>query len=568
MIALLLSLFLLLFPLRVQAINDPLSVPNNKYGMHIVEFNDIPDVATLVNSNGGDWGYLTIVASDNDRDPRKWQTMFDQMRRLHLIPIVRIATHLEGANWAKPNPDRFEELAQFFNNLNWPVENRYIVLYNEPNHAKEWGGTIDPEGYALTLLSFARRLKSVSEDFFILPAGLDASAVTDGASMNAAEFLRRMVNAQSDILTVIDGWTSHSYPNPGFSGSPYASGRGTLGTYRWELGYLRSLGLTKNLPVFITETGWVHSQGKVIRNNLASPETVGENLKIAAVGAWSDPTIVAVTPFVFNYQDVPFDNFSWKKLGDNGFYAHYDEYESLPKTSGTPSQREKYELSDPILPPKLVANSSYTLKAEITNRGQGILQPGDAYELVFDDNNRGFSLVSDPLPTLEPNETGSLQIHLKTPERTGVYPVSLKLRHNTKEIPIQSLDIEIVPPPSLRVTTPLGWRRVGEATDVRLLVYDDKTLLREFTGLTIKNGEVGVTGLTNIVPGRSYRVVAVVPYYLPRQRVLPLTSAETKVAMKRLYPLDIDNDGKLTIFDVLALITKPPHNMTGLFVSP
>ena len=38
---------------------NPLAVPNNRYGIHIVDTNDIPQLPALVNSSGGDWGYVT-----------------------------------------------------------------------------------------------------------------------------------------------------------------------------------------------------------------------------------------------------------------------------------------------------------------------------------------------------------------------------------------------------------------------------------------------------------------------------------------------------------------------------
>src|SRR3989344_445907 len=157
MLAVLLSLVLLLFPKQVAAIYDPVSVPNNRYGIHIVDTSDLPDLLALLNTNGGDWGYVTMVLSDNDRDAGHWQSLFDQMRRTHLIPIIRLATHVENGAWVKPNSDRFYEIVKLLNGLNWPTENRYVILYNEPNHAKEWGNTPDPEGYAEILVTFARQ---------------------------------------------------------------------------------------------------------------------------------------------------------------------------------------------------------------------------------------------------------------------------------------------------------------------------------------------------------------------------------------------------------------------------
>ena len=283
MIAILFFLLTLVFPLKAYAIYDPTSVPNNKYGIHIVDTNDISDVKPLI----GEWGYVTMVLSDADRDAGRWQNIFNHMRRLHLIPIVRLATHNEGTGWVKPQKDRFYEIVNLLNSLNWPTENRYVVLYNEPNHANEWGGGIDPEGYADDLVALGTALKQANNDFYILPAGLDASAANDGEAMDEAEYLKRMIAAKPELLRIIDGWTSHSYPNPGFSGSPYAVGRGTLTTYQWELSYLSELGLTKKLPVFITETGWQHAEGKSYTRGFLSSDQVGVNLSIASQTMWT-----------------------------------------------------------------------------------------------------------------------------------------------------------------------------------------------------------------------------------------------------------------------------------------
>ncbi len=567
MIPFIIFLLLFLFPQPVSAVYDPLSVPNNKYGIHIADFNDIADIAPLVNSSGGDWGYVTLVASDSDRDKGRWQSMFDQMRRLHLIPLVRLATHPASSGWVKPNPETFNELVTLFNSLNWPTENRYIILYNEPNHAKEWGGALDPEGYANIAVELAKKFKQASPDFFMLPAGLDVSAASDGSSMDAAEYLRRMIAEKPEFLTILDGWTSHSYPNPAFSGSPYASGRGTLRSFDWELSYLRNLGLTRDLPVFITETGWTHNQGKVARG-LLSPETVGANLQIAAGSAWTDRRIAAVTPFLFNYQDVPFDNFSWKRLGNQGFYSQYGSYQSITKIKGLPKQKESYVLSGSILPSTLVTNSTYTLSTNIINKGQGILDPNNGYEVVLDDTRKGFTLVSDPLPTLEPQEKGEFVIHLKTPQEPGAYTLTLTIQHGDVSLPIQTRNVQLVPPPSIRVSGQLGWRRTSDAQDVTVLIYDKDTIVHKFTGLSMVNSAVNVSGLSNILPDNLYRVVILVPSYLPRQSILRLNATTTLVGMKRLYPFDINKDGKLTIFDIWTLLTKPPHNMLGLFVGP
>lgn len=561
---LLVGVLLLVRP--IVAFYDPLSAPNNRFGIHIADLNDVADVAALVNSTGGDWGYITLVAPQTDHNTAAWQRLFDQMRRLHLIPIVRLATKLEGSSWAKPKKEDIRDWVNFLTSLNWPVENRYVVLFNEPNHAKEWGNIIDPEGYADILLSFAKAFKEANEDFFILPAGLDASAATNGDSLDEAEFLRRMIAAKPELLALIDGWTSHSYPNPGFSGSPYSWGRGTLSTFSWELDYLRQLGLKKDLPVFITETGWVHSEGKFWQPRLLRPEAVGANLQVAAATVWQDARIAAITPFVFNYQDYPFDRFSFKKLGSSEFYHHYFAYQSIPKRAGQPRQHESFSASGAILPDKLVTSSRYTFTAELSNAGQSILDPATGYELTID--AKGFPVNDVTLPYLEPGQKGKLTFTLNTPPSVGTATIALNIAHGEKIIPLETKSIAIAAPPSVTVRARLAWRKTSTAERVKLLIYQGNRLIHEFPDRSLVDGVATVSGVTDIVPGQPYRVVLVVPYYLPRQKILPLTEGTTITSLPRLLPLDANGDGALTAKDIQALLNLRPHDVFIRFFGP
>lgn len=227
--------FLFAFRGKALAVYDPLSVANNRFGIHIVNISDLEDAAKLVNSAGGDWGYVTLVITKNDRNTPKWQEVFDKMRGLHLIPIVRIATAPDGENWEKPSFGEIDGWVAFLNSLNWVVKNRYVVIANEVNLGKEWGGEVNPEEYATYLKSFSQKLKVVNSDFFILPAGFDASLKTSKTSLDETVYLRRMLAKEPDVFEAVDGWTSHSYPNPAFSGSAFAHGRGSVRTFAIRL---------------------------------------------------------------------------------------------------------------------------------------------------------------------------------------------------------------------------------------------------------------------------------------------------------------------------------------------
>jgi hypothetical protein len=320
------AFFLILAPSPTMAIYNPLSVVNNRIGIHILDPGELGLAAKIVNA-GGDWGYVTIPIQTWDRSRRKWQAFFDDCKRLHIIPILRLATEPIGAVWRKPTADEVLDFANFLNDLDWPIANRYVVVFNEPNQGQEWGGEVNPEEYATLLRFTAETLKSLSGDFFVLPAGLDAAAPNGEATMSSQRFIVRMSLFDPDIWSVIDGWTSHSYPNPDFAGRPTDTSKASIVGFLWELTYIRPyLPVNKVLPVFITETGWQHQD--------ISLQTVAEFNKMAFVGPWNDGEVVAVTPFVLSANDGPFVRFSYLDHGKETVVS--DALKVIPKNRGQP----------------------------------------------------------------------------------------------------------------------------------------------------------------------------------------------------------------------------------------
>jgi hypothetical protein len=367
---LLFCLFTLVFTGRALAIESPISSPNNKFGIHITDLSDLEDAAKLVNSSGGDWGYVTFVIQKTNRNTKSWQSIFDKCRRLHLIPIVRIATRAQGDIWEKPSLGDIDGWISFLESLNWVIKNRYVVIGNEPNHAKEWGGEVNPEEYTDYLISFSSKLRAASEDFYILPAGLDSSAPNSKETMDEYLFLKRMYNKNNAFLSYIDAWSSHSYPNPGFSASENDSGRTSIRNFYWEKSILKEFGLVNDLAIFITETGWAHKvtpdDKKLLESNL-----LGQKYKNAFENAWSDQNIVAVTPFVLTYKEPPFLQFSWRDP-NNGFYSFYNDVQSIKKTQGIPIQIDKAEISAFYVFPYQLSGASYSGLFLVKNIGQTI----------------------------------------------------------------------------------------------------------------------------------------------------------------------------------------------------
>ena len=342
-IVFLISLFAFLSVSPVHAIVDPLATPNNKHGVHIVDENDIDDAAKLVNSSGGQWGYVTMVIREDERDIGRWQHVFDRLRENKIIPVIRIATKGTHLGWGRPDESDAQDWVDFFDQLNWVVKNRYIVLFNEPNHASEWEGSIDPKGYAHIARVFHDTFKKSNDDYFILPAGLDQTAGDTSDSASITAYFDEMAQADPDIFTIFDGWTTHAYPNPNFSGSVDADGRKSIRGFDWEVSYLEKYGLASTIPVFITETGWAHSEGISNDSSFKSADEVALLYEKAFQYAWSDERIVMVSPFLLNYQSDPFDNFSWKKPGSFAFYPQYYSVLGLSKENGLPIQIDTAE---------------------------------------------------------------------------------------------------------------------------------------------------------------------------------------------------------------------------------
>lgn len=331
-------LFAVLFLLpqnTVQAIENPLSKPNNKFGIHLLFPSELEKAAKLINSSGGDWGYVVIPLQASDRDLIKWQAFFNQARLLHIIPIIRLATDGDYFNtqvWRKGTYEDIVDSANFLNSLQWPTKNRYVSVFNEVNRGDEWGGSINPDEYA-QLLSYAVTVfKSKNEDFFMISAGLDNAAPNQGQSyMNQYDYLRAMQKAVPGIFNQIDGIASHSYPNPAFSQPPWVISPSSIYSFQYERQLVRQLS-NKVLPVFITETGW--------SGELVDDGTRAKYYQEAFANAWSDPNIAAVIPFLLQANSGPFKKFSF--LTDtNSPTLQYNAIEAMVKVKGTPTVSEQ-----------------------------------------------------------------------------------------------------------------------------------------------------------------------------------------------------------------------------------
>ena len=515
-------------PSTVFAVANPLSVPNNKFGIHIISASpdEASPAASLVNTNG-DWGYVTLVIESKDRDKNKWQNFFDDLRRRHLIPIVRLATGVKESYWKRPYEGEEVAWADFLDSLNWPTKNRYIVVYNEPNHGREWGGFVDARSYAEVLDKTISALKGRNDDFFVLNAGLDASAPEQLPNYgDELTFLREMESAVPGIFEKLDGWVSHSYPNPGFVGRPNEVGRGTVGTWFWELQQLRSLGVTDAMPVFITETGWKHAEGLNLDSSLPDAITVAKHLQKAFTEAWASSRIVAVTPFLLTYLEAPFDHFSFKEPGKDLFYPQYQAIKDLPKVEGKPIQIHKAELTKGEVYKSVVSGESYEISLTFKNVGQSIWgeqspvdsASGDLVRLVATEGGKELGIDSLELPKdikVEPNQEYTFKFMIKAPSKGSFKTVLNLFSGNSQfESPALGFVTEVKSPVILQVKTALKWKKLVEG-EYTLMVEGAVGESSQKVYLN-KSGQTGEIEARYLLPDYAFDFTLQRPYYQPK----------------------------------------------------
>lgn len=409
---------------NVLAASDPRLFPNNKFGINSLSPEaEVNDVADLVNTNG-DWGWVVLVIRKNERDVVRWQAVFDSLNKNHLTPIVRIATEADAqGNWLRPTADDAGEWADFLAGLSWPTKNRYVQIYNEVNRKTEWGGNVDAGGYASELSNTIDALKAKSQDFFVLNAPLDLAATSSRDSQDAGDFLLAMEESRPGIFNKLDGWASHSYPNPDFSASPLKSGRTGIDGYKWELAQINTY-TGRDLPVFVTETGWRNSGP----SGLTDADIAGY-YKTAFRRVWNDDRVVLVAPFVFNYPDILFRAFSFKVDGvcSKLCLALRDFF----KVKGEPERIDAGQILALKHAHEVINKSISKINLEIKNNGNFIWDTKDQFKIDVEALGMEVNKIIWNSDNVYPGQVAKASIEIK-PTKEGTLPFVVTVLNNNK----------------------------------------------------------------------------------------------------------------------------------------
>lgn len=321
-------------------------IPNNIVGLNVARLHQplyIWAASDLVNANGGDWGYLTVVWTIQDRAAPmaeyNLQLFLDRCFEFHVQPIVRVATKFEAkreptvpgqpavkpnpqgaeGTWMRPDWDEPQKWRDFFERGRWPTRHAWIVVGNEPNLGREWGGEVDAAGYARYLAHFLDVFAGAPR-FDVVSGALDISNTTALPVMqDALEFLDEMGKAVPGIFERLPAWASNPYSVPGQG----PGARYTHLAYETELDRIG-----REMPVLITEAGHLQT---------------GDEQEIARFYAqafrdWmADPKVIAATPLFWH----PDRNDFWMfELDKRGAFVHksptYELLRRIPRIAGSP----------------------------------------------------------------------------------------------------------------------------------------------------------------------------------------------------------------------------------------
>ena len=316
-------------------------VPNNIVGLNVARLHQpiyVWATSDVVNANGGDWGYITVVWTIEDREARNaeynFQQFLDRCFEHHVQPIVRVGTTFTRStkpgnsppgsqgmdgSWSRPQPDEPKRWFEFFERATWPSRHAWIIVGNEPNLGREWGGEVDAAGYARYLARFLDVFQG-SSPYDVVSGALDISNGNKMPEMqDALEFLDAMNEAVPGIFERLPAWASNPYRV--ISGGPGA--RYTHLAYEAEFDHIG-----REMPVLITEAGHLET---------------GDEQEIARFYAeayrdWmADPKVVAATPLFWH----PDRNDFWMFEIDskNRFVYKSPTYEllrKLPRVAGSP----------------------------------------------------------------------------------------------------------------------------------------------------------------------------------------------------------------------------------------
>jgi polysaccharide biosynthesis protein PslG len=198
------------------------------------------------------------------------------------------------AAFARAVVARYGPGGEFWEGREDAVPLRAIELWNEPWGHFFWKPEPDPAAYARLARAAAAAVRDASADVDVLVSADLLQVRGDGAPL---PWFEALLDADSELPELVDGWTVHPYPGPRDRGPSDGSGdvRFTFGRVTETAAIARRRDAER--PLWITEIGW----STAATDEGVSEEEQAQHLGAAldrALGDWRD--LVRVT-FVYGW---------------------------------------------------------------------------------------------------------------------------------------------------------------------------------------------------------------------------------------------------------------------------
>lgn len=340
---------------------------------------------------------------------------------------IRIIARLDQTpEWARPAgttpatpPSDFEDFGNFVHEFVSRYRGRisYIQIWNEPNLAREWGGAIDPAGYASLLEIAARRAREANPDIIILSAPM--AMTTENSPRAADEFVYWQALYDHGIADSFDIMSANVY---GLS-EPYDAEPdfGVLNVRRVEL--LRELAVRNgdgDKPIWFNEYGWN-----------ASPEDFPQDALI-----WSRVKESQQADWTADGIRYASEHWDWFGVANIWYFRHVGDI--------SPSASDYYfRMVDVEFTPRDVYRAVQRLASSLTSAGKGdhgLLEASTrafgAWPVIRNaDSPHGYAVQSAGSGRLEIRFHGSaLDLHLLPNQNHGTITVSIKGESGSRTI--------------------------------------------------------------------------------------------------------------------------------------
>lgn len=536
--------------------------PTCKVGVHMISPSDedFKKAAELLNTNGGDYCWTTVVLREDEMNVDYLQRIHNTARENHIQIIHRIEKGFTASGtWLMPDEKTVRKFIDTMESITPASKDVYVILGNEPTHAAMCGGCT-PDSYASWASHAIDMLHEAKFHAVVMLAGQDLHSPQDPPNYyDTGIFIKGMTDAQPQLLCKIDAWASHSYPN-NFVGSGNAVGRLSPRGYQWELGLIERLALpdcashVANLPVFITETGYKVGAGGV------DQEDARVNMRAILDIYNQDPHVIASTVFAYKFCGEPFEQFAVvgcdaRTLNGVG-YALLEE----PKTKG--DVQHIYQAKTTIECPKeLVENLDVICTIQAKNTGTDIWKSSSGeYDLMLAgfsrDGFHGPRYSFSRFREIKPGETLTAQLRYNPGTKLGAHSLTIGLAHSGKLLQaLAQINLESYESPQLTIQSEniLGNKTSAEEDKAQVQVFDQDENILYRKKVAIADGVMNIGKIGGVGLSGCYRVVLLVEGNLPVQKeCVPFSKGENIVEMPRLLPLDRDNDGKLSLSDILS----------------